>query len=657
MNYEIVKNKLTNRGFVQRYSEIDFSPFANEFYISLFGFDNSIYDYLSINENSVSGFSGNYFAKAFYFDVDNEDVELAQESAKVLVKALYHSLAIHPKDLQIYFSGAKGFHIRLDENLFSGFEPSKDLPKTHNILSALILSKAFEMTLQEIEAEIKSNFEKEKIKRVFRGIDLKIYNANRIFRVENSINSKSGLYKIQLTANELFNLKINEIKDLAKKPRFINNEKSISQLTENQNLVKLLNDAITFDLRKYEIENSKQQTYESKDINFELFCPSAEGSRNDTLFRQACALINHSNLHENHIRQLIENQNALFSPPLQSYEVNVILKSAYKTTKDNQKFEGEKKDFQKVKTFFDLTKNWIETNLQEKQEMTMLIDCIDKENKNNFRGKFFGFIGGAGTLKSYFAQNVMIANIRMNNCVCAYSQMEMSEYQTAERLLDMSFDTQNEDSFSTYLEKNITQENKELYLTNMKDNGNGQFDNLIINTSGSMQVADYEKWILKIIELYGKIDILVVDGLSMMGGSGSEFEVVSKNTSELKTLANKYNILVIAIIHLTKDIPVWKRNNIKDGRGSGKITDNLDCFLGFSKIIDTRISTLEDIVLMESIGHIRYWGKRVKGLEANIIFEFDERLKIITESETNASAYPTYEQFEKELRKETKNKF
>jgi hypothetical protein len=42
VNYEIVRGALTNRGTVQPKAQIELTPTDEEFYLSLFGMDNSL---------------------------------------------------------------------------------------------------------------------------------------------------------------------------------------------------------------------------------------------------------------------------------------------------------------------------------------------------------------------------------------------------------------------------------------------------------------------------------------------------------------------------------------------------------------------------------------------------------------------------------------
>jgi replicative DNA helicase len=137
--------------------------------------------------------------------------------------------------------------------------------------------------------------------------------------------------------------------------------------------------------------------------------------------------------------------------------------------------------------------------------------------------------------------------------------------------------------------------------------------------------ADYYKRILEqITKKEGKVDMLIVDGLSMMEDSGKEKESAEKHTKELKYLANEYNIPVMALVHVTKDIPKHYRDLTPYMRGSGKISDNADIFISCSLCVNEYDSTEDDVVYHEDIGYLRLFDKRETGLTINQVYQFDK---------------------------------
>ena len=123
----------------------------------------------------------------------------------------------------------------------------------------------------------------------------------------------------------------------------------------------------------------------------------------------------------------------------------------------------------------------------------------------------------------------------------------------------------------------------------------------------------------------GSLDILVVDGLSMMGGSPKEVERNSENSRNLKQLANKYNIFVIMIAHVARGLTKHSRDVNNLIRGSEKILDDVDFTLNFSLLIDKANSLTDQIEYRNDLGYIKCWNKRGTGQTTNIIYEFDPK--------------------------------
>lgn len=162
-----------------------------ECYTTYFQYSDELLDHVK-KTGSVRRFNGSCWANFFPLDVDDSaDLEKSLNGTRAIVTKLRDDCEIDPKNLRIYFSGAKGFHIEIPGKLFGGFTPSPGLHEEFRALAKLISED----------------------------IDLVIYDKVRLWRLKNTINSKSGLYKIPLTVDELFDRTIEQIKEMAKGPR------------------------------------------------------------------------------------------------------------------------------------------------------------------------------------------------------------------------------------------------------------------------------------------------------------------------------------------------------------------------------------------------------------------------------------------------------
>ena len=157
--------------------------------------------YTSIFEYENKDVESSKLAAGLYFDIDNEEsLTSAYEDLLALVDILQYQ-GIQRESFNVWFSGYKGFHLTIPfKNM--GIVPAKDLPQVYKKI-ALELNKLLP----------------------HKNIDFAVYESKRLWRLPNSVNSKSGLYKIQLTdASQT----LEEIKELAKTPQPITQIKEIS---------------------------------------------------------------------------------------------------------------------------------------------------------------------------------------------------------------------------------------------------------------------------------------------------------------------------------------------------------------------------------------------------------------------------------------------
>lgn len=166
------------------------------------------------------------FIAPIFFDIDcNNDLKAAKKSAIILSELIRQRIRIDYDQIGLFFSGNKGFHITVSCKVFE--------PKP----TELIL-KLYKKMAQNAQAQGVSF------------VDTSVYTNRRLWRLVNSVNSKSGLYKIPLLHKELLYLSIDAIKLLAKRPRCQN---SLSDDNRDKNAVKWFKTALSC-MKKLETE-------------------------------------------------------------------------------------------------------------------------------------------------------------------------------------------------------------------------------------------------------------------------------------------------------------------------------------------------------------------------------------------------------------------
>lgn len=135
------------------------------------------------------------FIVPIFLDIDSTDnLPVARESAIALCEMIMDRIKVSEDQIEIFFSGYKGFHIIVPCEIFNAFYSPNILPMYKRMAE---------------KAECNG----------VQFIDKTIYTNKRIFRLVNSINSKNNLYKIPLTFEELRDIDITGIIELAKSPR------------------------------------------------------------------------------------------------------------------------------------------------------------------------------------------------------------------------------------------------------------------------------------------------------------------------------------------------------------------------------------------------------------------------------------------------------
>lgn len=295
----------------------------------------------------------------------------------------------------------------------------------------------------------------------------------------------------------------------------------------------------------------------------------------------------------------------------------------------------------KLETPSDLVESWAESRLNAKEHPLMLgLESADEVLDGDLRGKVIAITGLAGSKKSLLGTQCCNINAERYQARGIISNMEMSNAQQLNRLLDFGMQPLEEynnaykTNASKYYKKELTRENQKMIVSRLQEEMLEFYgDNLLINDQSNMTIDLYDQLIQFGIEKYGSIDLLLVDGMSMTGESGSENERYSKVSSGLKMLAKKYDILIAVICHLskvsgTKAITPTTRDQRAWVRGSQKIIDDLDICICLSHVNANNNPNEYD----NNLGYFWMYDKRGSGQTVRIIMDFNQYRLRLTES-------------------------
>lgn len=272
----------------------------------------TVYSYENKNVDTCN------FIAPLYIDLDIDDIENNYDKLIRDLKIIYRQLKLlfylNDDDIKIYFSGAKGFHIIVNENIF-GFKPSRTLNK--DLKKIAIYLKAYTIT---------------------KCIDTKIYDYKRLFRINNSVNSKTNLYKVQVKYNDVINMNYEQLKEYASSTKHFRKTRSKYNEKANENFYKLIDEIDKKEASKINMKLA-HEFLKKKEllpcVKYILQNGSPNGNRNNTTVALANSLFQIGNSLEE-VTEIITQWNMLKnSCPLSQNEINTTILSAYKNSKQD----------------------------------------------------------------------------------------------------------------------------------------------------------------------------------------------------------------------------------------------------------------------------------------------------------------------------------
>lgn len=311
-------------------------------------------------------------------------------------------------------------------------------------------------------------------------------------------------------------------------------------------------------------------------------------------------------------------------------------------------FEGIKTDFKNFeklepyqsdivcKDVAGWSKEWYNSILPENNKLSLKYEKWDKEFKGKLRAKLVPIIGYGGTKKSLLSLNIAYENITRGLGSCIYSSMEMGATQIINRLIDMHVEPA--ENYNSHYEleyhHNIT---KKIDAAKFYDESFAKAfkNNFFITENTSLESESYDKLLTSFRMKEKKIDILIIDGLAGMGGKGSETELYSRHSKELKELANKWDMLIFLICHVSKGGKKTDKDLSSLVRSSEKIIDNCDFYITSSLFP----SDNESEEFNQVNGNLRLVNKRGTGNTIDVIYDFNRLRLLMNESDLETNKF------------------
>lgn len=252
----------------------------------------------------------------FYLDFDkklenNDDFNVVREDALKALMYLHAIFQVPKETVRIYFSGNKGLHLIVPREVM-------------NIEPHVNLNRIFKSIAEEIFNYVPSDT-----------LDVRIYDDKRLFRLVNSINAKSGKYKIPLSYIELKWASYEEIKAMADKPRFVEFARPVVKAKAVSFYKKYVNDweqKIAKAKERTEMDPSKfkKLTILPPCINNILNENVPDGQRNNTAIALANFLQQQEYAQEEIESMMFDWGKSRCDPPMTEEELTTVIGSAMK---------------------------------------------------------------------------------------------------------------------------------------------------------------------------------------------------------------------------------------------------------------------------------------------------------------------------------------
>jgi len=542
-------------------------PEKRDIFINTLLFDKTFVEYVR-NTGSVSGYVGPAYMLYFPIDIDGEDSLIV---ARDIIDFLYdHEVPV--EYIRVFFSGRKGFHIMIPNGMI-GSEPSENISS--------YMRKFYELLLG---LEL---------------VDTSIYNHVRLFRYPNTIHSETGLYKYELTIQQLQTLSFEQIKSLATKPS--DYKAPLYQGSPIPFLHNYWNEAVsrsTSIIKQFTIsddtpEEAKYYCYKA------IFRRGAdEGERNETALRAAW-ILKKTGLPMEIAMDTMKKWNLLNKPPLSEREIETVTKHAFEhsykfgcTDKILSKYCNpecpiyklrmqKQEERKEVYNFHQLAINYVNfAKLWSTQAIPFGHEGID----NYFRGLLPGFliyiIARPGVGKTSFAVDLLY-RFALKKIPVVFFSLEMSKEMIFERMASRALNIPQDELMHIALEDNFEKYAKEL---------NEVYKTIIVNEKAGVDL-EYIKNYTKLIEnsvLGRKVRVVVIDHFTAIAiNGGSPYEQASKKATGLQQLAKELETAIVVLTHTNRqagkgDIEV----DINMGRDSSIIEDTADLILTMWRDVD-----------------------------------------------------------------------
>jgi len=527
-----------NRNNVARIDEFLLAGTRSECYRSLFLFDEGLKVWVD-RTGSVKGYADKHTAEEMVFDFDGEVLEAVQKEVVNFCQYLIADMEVPQEVVRIAFSGCKGFHVSLPMQSFGQIEPS------------VRFSEGYKSAALALAADFKST-------------DQAIYEPRRLMRMLNTINVKSGLFKIPLTLPELESLTIDQIKELAKA------ERQVEQLpSEEIGEVPALRGLWTqFAGAHPNVAPSAAPA--EREIGLGILAGVSSGERNSKAMSIAGLFIS-KGFDEAFTLGLVRLWNSCNTPPMDDEEVSRVVRGAY------QQYWKPKEEL-KVYNLTQAQEVYQDYASNTGARVLLGYPVIDSKIRGIRPGETCCIVGKASVGKSAFLQNVGLNHAKRSGLPVLFFSMEMPITSVFERTIQVETGMAGGEVEAAYAEG----KKKELARFNLALTTYPTF--YMVEKSGLTlsMIKEFIRFAEESV-YHTKTSLVLIDYLGLVKGEGDGiYEQVSTVARGMKDLAKECHVPVIFLSQANRKYEDTDELGIGAARDSGAVDEASDFLLGLS---------------------------------------------------------------------------
>lgn len=532
---EVAIDGIKNRNRIVDINEFKLEGDRTDCHRSIFLFNEDLKFYVE-KTGTVSGYLGKHIARDLIFDFDGSDLNEVKTETARFIWHLKENYNVSMAYMQLYFSGSKGFHLTIPfEAVCANVKPSENF------------SKVYASIIHDLADG-------------FSYIDFAIYETKHLFRMPNTINSKSNLFKIPLELTEL-DENITTIKHLAKNKRAVNGFNGA--IKEIPQLRQLYDKWVNYDY------SAKQRTDAPEGTS--ILSSAPQGMRNASAIKLAGFYID-KGFNESLTLEHLTLWNERNEPPLPKKELETLCSSAFTRYSKPIKYE-----IYSLKDAFARYAEYAKVSESVKVKTGFL--NIDQKIRGINPGETCCILGKTSVGKSAFLQNIGMNHAKSTKQPVLFFSLEMPITSVIERAVQI------ETGFTGYeIEAAVQANNKTIY-----DKANLLFSDIphfyTVEKSGLNleAIKNYIRFAEENI-FHQKTGLVLLDYLGLVSDKSSDiYTAVSKIARGIKDLAKEMNVPVIYLTQVNNRYSEFDELDSRAARDSGSIIEASDFVLGLWK--------------------------------------------------------------------------